>query len=422
MQDKMAVAPVATVPAPARQRRPGKIGQMSARGDISFLWNLRRRLEWFTHQLTLGRLANGLCAAGSYALGLKRPLSMPVVVKVDVTPQCNLRCTMCIHAKAHGRPRLEKQHFSSDQIIPLDQYAKLINEIKRWTSAVSLYYMGEPLMHPQIEDICKITAAAKLNSHMSTNLSFRLSDERIEGILTSGLTHLTVCLDGMTQETYGMTRVGGRIQLVLDNLRRFCEAKVRLGLEYPSIEVQYIRFQHNLHQMEIARQACEEMGVDRFASFWGALHNTTDMDAGTYRVGAPKKRALRPRCTNPWLMALVKYNGDVIPCCSRRLGQQCTSDESHAIGNVFGMSLRRVWRGKTYQRIRQLVVNPALGDQDPACRDLFCDQCPNLYATEYGKCCIAGDVHKFEEFYVMDEHGLPVPKSTLAIQPQAQEP
>jgi MoaA/NifB/PqqE/SkfB family radical SAM enzyme len=393
--------------------------EQSDQRGVSFLWNVKRRLEWFTHQLTVLRLANALCAAGSYALGLKRPLSLPVAVKIDVTPLCNLRCTICIHAKAHGRERLEKQQFSSNQMIPLDQYSKLINEIKRWTSAVSLYYMGEPLMHPQIDQICKIAADARLNSHISTNLSLRLSDERIERILTSGLTHLTVCVDGMTQDTYEMTRVGGKATLVLDNLRRICQAKKRLGLKQPKIEVQYIRFQHNEHQLQAARDACDEMGVDRFTSFWGALNNCTDFDPGRYQVVAPKKRGLRPRCVHPWLMAVVKYNGDVIPCCARRLGEQYSADEPRAAGNAFETSLRKVWRGKTYQRIRELAVNPTLRDQDSAHRGVFCYQCPNLYATDYEKNGIEGRVHKFEEIFVVGGHGLPVPESAPSLEPGA---
>lgn len=146
-------------------------------------------------------------------------------MKIDITPLCNLRCTVCLHAEPRGNPDLEKQRFHARQKMTIEQYRRIIDQIRHQTSGVSLYYVGDPLMHPDFEQMCRIAADARLNTHISTNFSFLLSDERIKRILTSGLTHFTVGLDGLTQENYQRTRVGGRIHWVLSNLRRTCDIR-----------------------------------------------------------------------------------------------------------------------------------------------------------------------------------------------------
>ena len=80
-------------------------------------------------------------------------------------------------------------------------------------------------MHPHLDEICDATREAGINAHVSTNFSFTLSDDRLRSLLSCGLSHLSVCVDGLTQESYSKTRVGGRIELVLDNLRRLLQLR-----------------------------------------------------------------------------------------------------------------------------------------------------------------------------------------------------
>ncbi len=47
--------------------------------------------------------------------------------------------------------------------------------------------------------MCGIARDANLNVHLSTNFSFRFTDERIRRIVDSGVSHLTVCVDGFFQ-------------------------------------------------------------------------------------------------------------------------------------------------------------------------------------------------------------------------------
>lgn len=160
-----------------------------------------RRRGWFTRNLTHQKLRNITKAARAFTTKARTTNSLPVGVKIDITPLCNLHCTVCVHAVPDGRPALEVQHFQPTDKMSIDTFAHIIDQIRDHSSAVSLYYLGDPLMHPDLPELCRIAADAELNVHVSTNFSFKLPDQKLEALLTSGLTHLTVCIDGLTQDT-----------------------------------------------------------------------------------------------------------------------------------------------------------------------------------------------------------------------------
>ena len=251
----------------------------------------RRRLGWFTRGLTPRKLLNMLLAGAEFAAKREKLHSWPVFLRIDISPLCNLRCTICVHAEPDGNPALGKQRFHKSQRMTVEQFTRIIDEVKDRSMGVSLYYLGDPLVHPDLDEMCTIASQAGLNVHYSTNLSFQLSDARIESMVTSGVTHLTACVDGLSQAKYELTRIGGRIDTVLSNLRRLCACRARLRRRDPLIEVQYIKYQHNLDEVEPARQTLTDMGVDQFHELWGGLHNYTDRDPATTPCSARRRTA-----------------------------------------------------------------------------------------------------------------------------------
>jgi MoaA/NifB/PqqE/SkfB family radical SAM enzyme len=373
---------------------------------------IRRRLEWFGDNPSFGTLWNNTLNVMSVVLKRERLPGLPSVVKIDISPLCNLHCTVCVHAEPHGREKLESQHFHSDQYMTLEQYRRIIDEIRGRTSAVSLYYLGDPLIHPDLDEMCRIARDAGLNVHISTNLSFRLSDERITSIVRSGVTHFTACVDGLSQEKYERTRVGGKIDLVLDNLRRLCAERKRLRAEWPKFEVQYIKFRHNLDELEAARKLVLGMGVNKFTEFFGALHNGTDMDPEHLRARAPRDKARLPRCFFPYSTMVIKYDGEVIPCCCHRQGQQYhRATSSPTLGNVFDKGVRKVWNGAEYRSVRRMMANPraAAEAEGDKLSSNFCNACPMVFETASDDIARFGDRHTFEELYALNRKGRPEP-------------
>jgi len=241
----------------------------------------------------------------------------------------------------------------------VEDFSRLAREVSGRTSAMSLYYLGDPLTHPDLTELCAIAKAEKIYTHVSTNFSFNLTDEKIEDLATCGLNHLTVCVDGLTQEVYERTRVGGKITKVLDNLKRVCDARTRLrsGLV---IEVQFILHDSNRSQLIETQHLMEELGVDVMTSFQGADYTMEEIDPRNYQVLGPAVAGLIPNCYWPYFFMTIKWNGDVIPCCSFRQDEQYDPNRPKIsiLGNIFDKSVSEVWNSHEYQNARTFVSNP----------------------------------------------------------------
>lgn len=62
-----------------------------------------------------------------FAVRRKWMLAVPVALKVDLSPLCNLKYTMCLHPRSCGVEALEKQRFRADQKMSVEHYRALID-------------------------------------------------------------------------------------------------------------------------------------------------------------------------------------------------------------------------------------------------------------------------------------------------------
>lgn len=376
--------------------------QGSLRGRIT---DILRRGAWLWPNLTARKLANLLLAGLQFTLKHEVMRAWPVIVKIDISPLCNLHCTLCVHAvpSEDSTDELKNQAFPKQARMTVEQFQRIVDEVAGKTTALSLYYIGDPLMHPHLDELCRRASKANLNTHISTNFSFKLSDERIERLVTSGLTNLTVCVDGLTQEKYERTRVGGRIDLIMKNLERVIHCKRRLGRAFPRVEIQYIKYQHNIDELEEATRRFSELGVDQFTEMWGDLHNYTDVSPGQYEVIGPKRNRMMPQCFWPHFALQIKFDGDVVPCVNYRAGPQySTVGERRVVGNVFNTSIREVWNSPAYRALRRFVSNPSRINNEPALSKTFCDGCFQICETGIEKNLRRADTYRWEDLYEFD--------------------
>jgi MoaA/NifB/PqqE/SkfB family radical SAM enzyme len=338
---------------------------------------LGRRADWFLTGLTSKKLVNGFASAMAYVIRASWSSPWPTALKIDLSPACNLKCSSCIHAEPGNDELLREQRFSNKQMT-VRQFRSIVDEVKGHVSALSLYYLGDPFAHPHIDEMCWIASEAGINVHLSTNFSFHFSDARIRSILESGVSHLTVCVDGFSQATYERTRKSGRLPWVLSNLERVSRARKALGRDSLKIEVQYLKYQHNVHELAVARSWFERVGVDSVVDEWGMVSNCVEIDPSRYIVLAAKKAKILPLCLWPYNSFVIRYDGEVLPCCNYRLATQYVEPTTTwGYGNVFASSVREVWQSISYRRLRRLVCTPEL----EASKDDFCFGCSNLFET-----------------------------------------
>jgi MoaA/NifB/PqqE/SkfB family radical SAM enzyme len=189
----------------------------------------------------------------------------PFVLCVDPSDKCQLRCPTCPTGIENESRRQKDSHpliFRSERVtLTPDLVASLLDEIGEYLFLINFYNYGEPLLNKQLPSFIRRATASDIATEVHTNLSLPLSDQFIEELLTAGLGHLQASIDGFTQETYQVHRVGGDLALVKRNLERFVEARNRLGLE-TEISYNFLVFSFNEHELEATRAYCRDLGIN----------------------------------------------------------------------------------------------------------------------------------------------------------------
>jgi MoaA/NifB/PqqE/SkfB family radical SAM enzyme len=270
-------------------------------------------------------------ARANYEL-LTRPgevRARPLKLTIDPTNVCQLRCPLC--PTGYQVQDRERGHAS------LHVFEHLMQEIGDYLFFIDFYNWGEPLLSPQITDLIRLAHDRGIVTNISTNLSLRLSEERIQRIVESGLSSIVCAIDGASQETYATYRRRGKFDLAFDNMRRIIQIRNRLGLRRPVVCWQFLVFRFNQHERARAQQLAADIGVDRLnfqapyldedrfalsATDHALVKEWTPDDPAfnRYHTAHPEYAGagvkIRRRCDWHYISTAINWDGSVAPCCT----------------------------------------------------------------------------------------------------------
>ena len=78
-------------------------------------------------------------------------------IYIEITNVCNLNCPFC--------PQIKREK----EFMNIENCTTIINKIKNYTNHIYLHIKGEPLMHPNLDEIIKIANKNNLNINITTN-------------------------------------------------------------------------------------------------------------------------------------------------------------------------------------------------------------------------------------------------------------
>lgn len=309
----------------------------------------RYAITMFRH-LTLRRCINLCLLEGELILRRSQPKGYPYQLIIDPNNICQLKCPLCSTGlKKSGRPRGE---------MSFELFKKAIDELGRFGLHLFLHNWGEPLLHKDIFKFISYADEANLGTTLSSNLSFPLSEEMAERLISSGLETLVVSLDGVSRSTYERYRVGGDFGQVISNVRLLAKKKKKMGKKLPLLEWQFLMMKHNEDQIKEARRRYRELGFDSiFFPKINLPHNENDPLLAEDWLPIDKKR--RPSysydkadnipscCWWLWRTTVINYDGGVSPCCY-------IDDKNTDFGNITHDSFRNIWSGRLYRSARSL--------------------------------------------------------------------
>lgn len=278
---------------------------------------------------------------------------LPLSITIEPTTACNLGCPEC--------PSGLKQFTRAEGNLKTDFYKKIIDEVKQHAFYLNFYFQGEPYINPNFLEMVSYANTKKIYTATSTNAHF-LTLQKAEETVKSGLSRLTISIDGTTQETYESYRKGGDLKKVLEGAKNIIEAKKKLNSKTPYVIFQFLVVQPNEHQIEDAKQLATDMGVDEIRFKTAQIYDFENgnpliptiekyarykkQNDGTYRL----KNKLLNECWRMWSSCVITWDGKIVPCCFDK-------DAKHQLGDLKENTLKQIWLNKKYTDFRKTLLN-----------------------------------------------------------------
>jgi radical SAM protein with 4Fe4S-binding SPASM domain len=309
-------------------------------------------------KITFSRMMNAIRVKWSfyYSILMKAPraITFPISITIEPTTACNLACPEC--------PSGLKQFTRPEGNLKSEFYREIINQVYKNAFYLNFYFQGEPYINPEFLEMVAYANAKKMYTATSTNAHF-LDEENAKKTIKSGLSRLTISLDGTTQETYESYRINGELDKVIEGTKKLIKWKKELKSSTPYIIFQFLVVKPNEHQIEDAKKLADELGVNEIRFKTAQLYDykngndlMPDLDEysryrkqadGTYSI----KNKLLNECWRMWSSCVITWDGKVVPCCFDK-------DATHQLGDTQQTPLKEIWTSKPYNNFRSaLLIN-----------------------------------------------------------------
>ena len=274
----------------------------------------------------------------------------PVFLSVEPADFCQLRCPQC----PVGMAARNKGALVEDKVV-----FDTLTELKKSLIQVIFYFQGEPLLNPRLNEYIRFAHEVGIYTSTSTN-AMLLNSDNARKLVESGLDKLIVSVDGATQEVYEQYRKGGKLERALDGIGFVQEWKQKLGSRTPFVEMQFIVFGTNEHQIGEVKRLAKSSGADSLTLKTAQIYdfeNPNPLHTSLSRYSRYRKQPdgsyvlknpLKNRCRRVISGAVLNVKGEVLPCCFDK-------GSEFSYGSVTDADFMTLWQNKKATDFRKAV-------------------------------------------------------------------
>jgi MoaA/NifB/PqqE/SkfB family radical SAM enzyme len=340
--------------------------------------------------------------------GLRKSLSDGVPpagardAKIKLTSRCNLRCHMCRYWKNRSERSLSTEQWRTVLVQLADQGCRKVH-----------FTGGEVFLRPDFLELVEEAIRLGMKANMTTNATL-IDRERARRLARVGVNSVSISLDGPTARLHDHIRgvpgafrkarravrwlhqlsssqrrpVKLRVNFVImaDNFRRLPDM-VRLAGEMGAVDLNPMlidekgrrklrlsRARIEEYNREIAPQVLDlrrqygfSVSSDKVYPFGVTPTEIRHSRDGLYARGFFE----RHYCLAPWLHMFFSWDGSAYACCM-------TNGRIPPLGNVVQSSVKEIFAGEAYQRLRREFLT---GHPLSACHrcDLFLHENARLH-------------------------------------------
>lgn len=253
----------------------------------------------------------------------------PLLVDIELSTLCNLRCPMCYTITEEFKSKVRTQ------LMDMKLFKKIVDEIAGKVPAVRLSLRGEATLHPEfvsciryckekgIKEVSFLTNAAKLNK------------EYFIQIAEAGADWITISVDGVGKQ-YEDIRKPLKFEETLQKIKDIYEIKREKGWRRPVIKIQGV--------WPAIRENPSEY-YNTFAPYVDLIAFNPLID----HLGKDENIIYEEdfSCPQIYQRLVIGSDGKVILCAN-------DEDGKYILGNVNDESVYDIWHGEKMNRVREI--------------------------------------------------------------------
>lgn len=271
------------------------------------------------------------------------PLPAPLVMWIDPSNLCNIRCVFC----PTGDKTLRKQR--PNGIMEFSTFCQIVSDLQEFPKKVrriNLYKDGEPLVNLRFADMTKYLVDSGVTDQVWSKTNGLLLNPILnKAIVRSGLKLLGISVNAVTEEGY----------------RKVCNTKICYDMFRDNIADLYSIRGNMKISIKIGDTGLTQEELDKFyADFEDrcdyisveGLHGWSNSSIKDFRLGTDNSFDGNPivdkiACPIAMCALSVNWNGDVTPC---------NEDWMHynLLGNIKDEHLLDIWHGKKLFEFRKM--------------------------------------------------------------------
>jgi MoaA/NifB/PqqE/SkfB family radical SAM enzyme len=293
----------------------------------------------------------------------------PRQIRVEASSFCQLRCPSCPTTTRHIHPAV------GSGFLKFEDFRKLLDTAPA-LERVELSNYGEIFLNPQLLRILEYAhqKGIAITIHNGANLN-NVREEVLEGLAKYGVRAMTCSIDGATPESYRKYRVGGDFDAVIRNIEIINSYKRRHQTDLPHLKWQFIVFGHNEHEIPMAREMAQKLGMEFHTKLtWDAKFSPI-RDAELVRARTGWRSITREEyeqehgqkygstfCHQLWDEPQINWDGKILGCCRNFWGDFG--------GNAFTDGLMSSLNNKKIRYARKMLTG-----REPPRADVPCTTC-----------------------------------------------
>ena len=309
---------------------------------------------YYIQTLTSARAANVIRTAWSYCLssiGIYKFRHYPSFISIEPANYCMLHCPQC----PVGIKSTEER-----KLLDIKTFSSILEKTQKYVHTMIFHFQGEPLLNSQLSEMIRLARQYKIYTMLSTN-GLLMTENLANRLIESGLSHIIISIDGITQTSYETYRKGGKLEDAISAVKLLSEMKKLHKTHYPIIEVQCLMLKSNEHEWDEIKREYRQWGADKLTMKSAQFYNYEQGDPlmpsnekysryrrnsdGTYS----RKKAYHNRCYRLWSGAVIDVDGNLLPCCFDK-------DRNFSFGNITKNSLDEIVHSVKAEEFRKRVM------------------------------------------------------------------